>query len=203
MHAELAKELGSKQVLDELIAGGDRAIERNKELDGEVRQKASRLVRMMARRRFLQDNGIVVNSDVLREAVRRDIEMLFNIERFEADFLLTERESVDFENPSELIADFPNVRSSVVNYGVPSFAGKLDTSFDNDQLAKELREVVQNFEPRFKRDSVRVKVITSRKTGMRIEIDGVLMLSPVPERLRLTTSIDLDNGNAVTQLEQM
>lgn len=203
MRAELGKELGSVENVDELISGGDRSIERRRDLDDETRMRARRLARMMSRRQFLQENGIVVNADVLREAVRRDIEMLFNIERYEADFLLTPKEAATFENPGDLLEDFPNVKSSVVNYGVPAFAGKLDTSFDNNQLAKELKEVVQNYEPRFKRESVRVKVVTNRKTGMRIEIDGILMLSPVPERLRLSTSVDLDNGNAVTQLEQL
>ncbi len=38
---------------------------------------------------------------------------------------------------------------------------------------------------------------------MRIEIDGVLMLSPVPERLRLSTVINLENGKASTTVEAL
>lgn len=201
LRMELEKLLGGAGELEAILMGGDRAIERRVHLDDDTRLRARKFVRLMARRQFLQDNGIVVNAEVLREAVRRDIQMLFNIERFESDPLLTDREASQFENPSERLADFPNVRSSVVNYGVPSFAGRLDSSFDNDQLAKDLVEVIRNFEPRFRRDSVKVKVVTHRKTGMRIEIDGILMLSPVPERLRLSTSIDLDSGNAVTELD--
>lgn len=58
------------------------------------------------------------------------------------------------------------------------------------------------FEPRLKRDTIKVKVSTSDKTGLKIEIDALLMLSPVPERLRLSTMIDLDNGRAITSAEE-
>jgi type VI secretion system protein ImpF len=84
---------------------------------------------------------------------------------------------------------------------VPSFTGKTGDSFDRDRLARELRDVLAVFEPRLKRDSIKVRVNINKKTGMKIEIDGVLMLSPVPERLRLSTTINLDNGQAVTALE--
>ncbi len=203
MRAELAKLLTEPGQLDSLDTGGLRAAERLNGVTDDTRLLAHRYARLMARRRFLEDSGILVNADVLREAVRRDIEMLFNIERMEADILLTDREAQNFENPSELLAGFPEVRSSVLNYGVPSFAGRLDTSFETESLARELKTVINNFEPRLKPDTVRVKVHLNRKTGMRIEIDGVLMLSPVPERLRLSTSINLDSGQAATTLEEV
>ncbi len=51
-------------------------------------------------------------------------------------------------------------------------------------------------------DTIRVKVAQGDRTGMRIEVDAMLMLSPVPERLRLSTMIDLDNGRATTAVEE-
>ena len=57
------------------------------------------------------------------------------------------------------------------------------------------------FEPRLKRDTIRVTVDTGSKEGLKVKIEGVLMLSPVPERLRLSTTIDLDNGHAATRIE--
>lgn len=68
-------------------------------------------------------------------------------------------------------------------------------------LAKELREVIAVFEPRLKRDTIRVKVSQGDRTGMLIQVEAMLMLSPVPERLRLSTKIDLDNGRATTAVE--
>ena len=66
----------------------------------------------------------------------------------------------------------------------------------------ELKLVLNTFEPRLKRDSVKVRVERSAKAGLVIQIEGTLQLSPVPERMRLSTTIDLDNGNARTTLEE-
>jgi type VI secretion system protein ImpF len=89
----------------------------------------------------------------------------------------------------------------VINYGVPSFSGRSASDFDMTALAKELREVIAVFEPRLKRDTIRVKVSQGDRTGMLIQVEAMLMLSPVPERLRLSTKIDLDNGRATTAVE--
>ena len=199
-HAALLNELGEEK-LESILKGGARAIEQADDLDDDTRKRLHKLIAQNTRRKHLEVSGIVVTPDVLREAVRRDIEMLFNIERLEAQFLLTDREMAHTTSPAELLADFPLVRRSVVNYGVPSFTGKTGDSFDRDRLARELRDVLAVFEPRLKRDSIKVRVNINKKTGMKIEIDGVLMLSPVPERLRLSTTINLDNGQAVTAFE--
>lgn len=198
---DLTKVLGDAERVAGLIANGARAIERLTDLDEDAKLLAHRLVRLSVRKRRLEEGGIVVTSDVLREAVRRDIEMLFNIERLEAQFLLTDRESLDHESPASQLADFPEIRRSVLNYGVPSFSGRSGTDFDKDDLARDIKAVLNTFEPRLKRESVRVRVHTSDKIGLRIDIDGVLLLSPVPERLRLSTSINLDSGRAMTALE--
>ena len=52
-----------------------------------------------------------------------------------------------------------------------------------------------------KPSSIRVNIRSSEKIGMRIDVDAVLMLSPTPERLKLSTTIDLETGNAATRLE--
>lgn len=198
--ADLVARLGAAQV-DEAVAGGARVIEGDPDLDADARRDLHLFLTQMARRAFLEERGIVVNAQVLREAVRRDIEALFNVERFESGLQLTDLEQKGFETPEAMIADFPHVRRSVLNYGVPSFSGRAMSDFDLAALAKELREVIAVFEPRLKRDTIRVKVAQGDRTGMRIEVDAMLMLSPVPERLRLSTMIDLDNGRATTAVE--
>ncbi|WP_245706604.1 type VI secretion system baseplate subunit TssE [Ruegeria marina] len=204
MRVELARILGNMEDVDRIVAGGPRAIEKRTDLPEKTRLLLHHLQQKLAIRARLEDRGVVVSADVLREAVRRDIEMLFNVERLEADFLMTEREALSVETPAARLAGFPEVRRSVLNYGVPSFAGRMSgTDFDKDELAREIREVLQVFEPRLRRDSVKVKVRVGDKTGMRIDVDGVLLLSPVPERLRLSTTVDLDNGQARTQLEEI
>jgi type VI secretion system protein ImpF len=201
LRADLSKELSASYDLEQIIQGGARAVEKCTDLSDETRQRLHVLVSKSQNRRKLEETGILVDADTLREAVRRDIEMLFNIERMEADFLLTPSEQLRVQTTEDQLADFPNVRSSVINYGVPSFSGRRGSDFDKDALERELRDVLQTFEPRLKPNSVKVKITINDKTGMRIGIDGILLLSPVPERLRLSTAIDLDNGQATTTLE--
>lgn len=197
--AELGREIGAER-LDRLIAAGRRAIEAEPDLEDLHRRELRELLTMLERRAFLEERGVVVTPEVLREAVRRDLEALFNVERFESEPLLSDGERARTESPAEAVADFPHVRRSVLNYGTPAFAGRRARDFDPDRLAKELREVVAIFEPRLKRDTITVRVVTNDRTGLRIEVEGVLMLAPVPERLRLSTTIDLDNGRAMTRL---
>lgn len=198
--ADLVARVGAARV-DAVLSGGARVIESDGALDADTRRDLHLFLTRMARRAFLEERGIVVNAQVLREAVRRDIEALFNVERFESGLQLTDIERQGFETPQEMMADFPHARRSVLNYGVPSFSGRSMSDFDLAALAKELREVIAVFEPRLKRESIRVNVAQGDSTGMKIQVDAMLMLSPVPERLRLSTMIDLDNGRATTAVE--
>ena len=203
LRIELQKEIKADIDFDQIIQGGARAVEQCGDLSDDQRQKLHVLVAKSQQRHVLEERGIVVDSDTLREAVRRDIEMLFNIERMEADFLLTPREQMKTQTTSEQLADFPQVRSSVLNYGVPSFSGRRGSDFDKEALEREIRDILHIFEPRLKKNTVKVSVKIGDKTGLRIDTDGVLLLSPVPERLRLSTAIDLDNGQAATTLEDV
>ncbi len=198
--SELVARLGAVKV-EAVLADGARRIEADADFDADTRRDLHQFLTRMARRAFLEERGIVVSASVLREAVRRDIEALFNVERFESDLQMTDLERKTFATPQELIADFPHVRRSVLNYGVPSFSGRGFSDFDPVALARELREIIAVFEPRLKRDTIRVTVTHGDRTGMVIQLEATLMLSPVPERLRLSTTIDLDNGRATTAVE--
>ena len=198
--ADLVSRVGAAKV-EEVLAAGVRSIEVDDDFDPDTKRDLHQFLTQMARRAFLEQRGIVVNASVLREAVRRDIEALFNVERYESGVQLSDLEQKGFETPQGVIAAFPHVRRSVINYGVPSFSGRSASDFDMTALAKELREVIAVFEPRLKRDTIRVKVSQGDRTGMLIQVEAMLMLSPVPERLRLSTKIDLDNGRATTAVE--
>jgi type VI secretion system protein ImpF len=198
----LVREIGGERV-DALAAGGHRAVEADPELSPQQKERLSRLLAQTERRAEIEARGIVVSGRVLREAVRRDIEALFNTERFESVPLRTPQEAalLAAEDPPDL-RDFPEVRRSVVNYGVPAFAGRSARDFDRDGLARELKAILATFEPRLKESATRVTVSTSDKTGITIEIDGLLIMAPVPERLRLRTLVDLETGWARTTLKE-
>ncbi len=199
LRQSLAQEIGAER-LDALVAAGPRGIEADAALGRGQKELLSRLMLQERRRAEIEARGIVVSADVLREAVRRDIEVLFNTERFESAPMLTPREAEAFADDPPSLADYPEVRRSVVNYGVPPFAGRSSRDFDRDQLARELKAVLAAFEPRLRESATRVTVSTSEKTGLAIEIDGLLIMSPAPERLRLRTLVDLETGRAETRL---
>jgi len=188
--------------LDALVAGGARLIDAAPELDAGQKKRMYRLLFQERRRTELESRSIVVSAEVLREAVRRDIEALFNTERFEAVPLLTDLEAGPISDSLWSLEDFPEVRRSVVNYGVPPFAGRSVRDFDREALAREIRSVLAAFEPRLKASATKVTVTTGDKImGLRIDIDAILIMSPAPERLRLRTMIDLNNGLARTEVK--
>lgn len=196
----LAGELGEER-LDALLEGGARAIDVDPDLATDQKRRLHRLAHQTRHRAELENRGIVVSARVLREAVRRDIEALFNTERFEATPLFSPAEAERAgENPPDLV-DFPEARRSVVNYGVPSFSGRSARDFDRDALAREIRAVLATFEPRLRDSETKVTVSMGEKAaGLKIEIDAVLIMTPTPERLKLQTMINLDNGAARTEL---
>lgn len=198
--SELAETVGGREALDRLLQEGPRGVERRKDLPEATRERLHLLLSRGEERRMLEERGIVVTPTELRKAVRRDIEALFSVERLESRFLLTDAEAARYESPDQTLADFPEVRRSVLNYGVPAFAGLTGSDFDKDRLARDLRDALAVFEPRLKRDTVRVDVRFG--DGLMIEIEAVLMVTPVPERLRLSTTIDLNTGVAKTEVEE-
>ena len=147
-----------------------RAIEADAEPDR--RRRSERLHRLMLQERQraeLEARGIVVSADVLREAVRRDIEALFNTERFESMPLLTDREAeVGDRRPARRSTTFPRCgAASSTTACRPSPAARA-RDFDREALARELKAVLAAFEPRLKESATKVTVTTGDKTqGLR------------------------------------
>jgi type VI secretion system protein ImpF len=196
----LHDELGADR-FDILTSGSARVIDADTELAPDQKRRLHRLAFLEQHRVEIESRGVVVSARVLREAVRRDIEALFNTERFEATPLLSDLENEQAPDNPPSLADFPEVRRSVVNYGVPSFSGRSSRDFDRDVLAREIRTVLATFEPRLKEGATKVTVTLGDKSvGLKIEIDAVLIMTPTPERMRLRTMINLDNGLARTEI---
>jgi len=196
----LGRELGPDR-LAALRAGGVCAVDADAGLAPAQKERVAQLLRQEERRAEIEARGIVVSPAVLREAVRRDIEALFNTERFAFRPLLTDQEAGAARDNPPGLADFPEVARSVVNFGVPPFAGHTSRDFDRETLARELTQVLAAFEPRLKPGATKVSVSTSdRAAGLAITIDGLLIMMPAPERLRLRTLVDLESGRARTAL---
>lgn len=119
-----------------------------------------------------------------REAVLRDLSWLFNASNLGEE--LDERA-------------FPNVARSVVNYGMPPFAGRFSAAENFSRLEEIVRDAVRTFEPRILPETLRVK-LAPREDGhagsaMSIDIEGELWAQPVPLRVYLRTELDLEVGS--------
>jgi type VI secretion system protein ImpF len=118
----------------------------------------------------------------LRESVQRDLGWLLNAQNLGS--------TIDLDL-------FPEVRRSVLNYGLPSFAGRAASSIDARGAAAELARAIEFFEPRLSR--VKVTPEESADSGdeftVRFRIDAELWGRPAAQHLTLLTSIDVGSGD--------
>ena len=125
----------------------------------------------------------VLSMRKLREGVIRDILWLLNTTRLDAT--------------TDLSA-YPEVETSVVNYGAPELAGVTSSSVDAAQFERRVRDALWAFEPRIKRSTVKVRANIARDTmgpnTLSFEIEGQLWAQPMPTRLFLKTQLDLEDG---------
>jgi type VI secretion system protein ImpF len=121
----------------------------------------------------------------LRECVRRDLTWLLNTTHLAALQDLTEQ---------------PEVQRSVLNYGMPDFAGRTASTVDVRTMERLIVRVIADFEPRLLKSSVKVRVIadpdTMKHNAMCFQIEAELWAQPLPLRLFLRTEIDLESGAA-------
>ena len=120
----------------------------------------------------------------LRECVMRDLAWLLNAGSLET---------------TEDLTGYPLVAESVINYGVRDLTGLTVSRSDPTVLERMLKQVIQNFEPRILRNSLKVRVTTDEgqmnRHALSFEIEGELWAHPVPMRLFLKTELDLETGD--------
>jgi type VI secretion system protein ImpF len=129
----------------------------------------------------------------LRDCVLRDLGWLFNS--------LSLGATQDLES-------VPHVASSVLNYGLPSFAGRMASSIDPIESADRLRRAVELFEPRLSAVRVKPQPPAGHEGDSEHQSDGTLEFTieaqlwghPAPQQLELHTRIDTLTGDvAVTE----
>ena len=118
----------------------------------------------------------------LREYVCRDLGALLNSNSLDI--------SVD-------LAAYPLVQRSVLNFGMPSLAGRMARSVEPQQTAATIETVIRRFEPRLSKVRVTPEV---REGGgeqhvLAFRIEAELWGQPLPQQLVLRTSIDIDSGD--------
>jgi type VI secretion system protein ImpF len=158
-------------------------------LKGRERLQPSLLDRLTdtapAQRRDGPDQQVLTMAQ-LRQAVVRDLGALFNT---------TNLETLDDLSMRTLTA------KSTLNYGIPGFAGMIESSARLVTLEREIADAIRTFEPRIRPDSLRVRVRDSRDSrsnpAIVFEIEGELWAHPVPVQLFLETAIEIETRLAV------
>jgi len=125
----------------------------------------------------------VLSLDRLRQCVLRDIRWLLNTGH------LHQLQPLD---------EYPEVKQSTVNYGVPDLSGNVLSVADLPRLEQAVRQAILDFEPRMLRQSVRVRATVNANTMssnmLSFEIEGNLWAQPLPTRMFMRTAIDLETG---------
>ncbi|MEC9046754.1 MAG: type VI secretion system baseplate subunit TssE [Planctomycetota bacterium] len=120
----------------------------------------------------------------LRVSVQRDLQWLFNTSA------MFSAEDADLH---------PEVATSVLNFGMPNFAGMSASGMQLRELEQHIRDRIRMFEPRLISDSVRVSSVTQEAMTSRavvFEISAHLWAEPVPLEVVLRTEVDLESGHA-------
>jgi type VI secretion system protein ImpF len=130
----------------------------------------------------------ILSPSRLRESVRRDLTWLFNTPNLAT--------VMDLD-------DFPQVVQSVLNYGLPSLAGRTTASIDVGEMERLLRQAIWTFEPRLNKSSIKVRLVADDKqmshNALSFSIEAELWAQPIPLHLFLKTDIDLEGGQATVR----
>ncbi|ATE59939.1 type VI secretion system baseplate subunit TssE [Thauera sinica] len=125
-----------------------------------------------------------VSQKRMREIVQRDLSWLLNATSLE-DELDRGRH--------------PAAASSVVNYGVPPFAGKFMTERNWSDIEKIIRGAIRDFEPRLIPESVQVVPLVEaggdhHYNVLLFEIRGLIHMQPYPAEFMVQSALDLETS---------
>ncbi len=162
-------------LIDKLVAGGDPG--------GEDVSRAREMTPATLRYRLVQDNTRF-NEEALRHTVRRDIAFLLNATNLAS--------LVDLD-------PYPNVATSVLNYGVPDLAGKAVGHRELQQRRKQIRVAILAFEPRIADLDVQVSEDHERENAVTFLISGDITSAVRAIPIRFRTDIEVDTAAATVR----
>jgi type VI secretion system protein ImpF len=126
----------------------------------------------------------VLSVPELRAGILRDLTWLLNAVHLSA---------------SEDLSAYPEVEKSVLNFGIPGFAGRTMSQIEIGEAQKTISEAILRFEPRLIPESLKVKLISESLRDethnvIAVAIEAQLWAQPVPLALFLRTDMDLEIG---------
>lgn len=119
------------------------------------------------------------NEAALRMTIKREVAWLLNTVAFDVNGVLDA---------------YPQVKTSVINYGVPDLAGKVNTRRGVVARAREIRKAIHTFEPRIAPDSLVVEPGDNRERSNTVtyQIRGDITAAANAMPIKLRTDIDAD-----------
>lgn len=126
----------------------------------------------------------VISVARLRRLVRRDLSWLLNAGYMES---------------LQDLEDYPEVRRSVLNFGIPDLSGSAVADLGAEQIERIIKSAIVNYEPRILANTLRVRATVSpddmSRNAIVFEIEGQLWAQPMPTELFLKTEVDLATGD--------
>ena len=126
----------------------------------------------------------VVSKGRLKKTVLRDLVWLLN----------TTAHDIDGE-----LDLYPEVRQSVINYGVPVLSGRIFSGVNWRDLERQIHDAIVAFEPRILPGTLSVKAsvptdLMGHHNLLQFELRGELWSMPYPVELLLRSQLDLETG---------
>jgi type VI secretion system protein ImpF len=126
----------------------------------------------------------VLSKSRMRQAVLRDLAWLFNSTKLET---------------RATMARWPHAQRSVINYGLPALSGETASTLDIQDLERDIKQSILDFEPRILPATLEVKALVElsaldHHNVIGIQIHGQLWAQPVPLEMLIRTEIDLETG---------
>ena len=99
---------------------------------------------------------------------------------------------------SDELNDYPEVKKSVVNFGIPVLSGKNASDIEWADIEQAIHDAILVFEPRILPDSLSVRATTTQDSmdhhnRLQFEIRGNLWSLPFPIELFVRTEWDLES----------
>lgn len=144
-----------------------------------------RLIDNAPEKRQESHDQVMITSEVLRDAVLRDLTWLLNTANLQSSFDLT---------------DYPCVSDSCLNYGIEALAGERMSEIDLIGMENSIKVSILRFEPRIDEASIGVRCIAEANTLehhniLSLVITGKINSTPYPREFLFKTNIDLESGH--------
>jgi len=128
-------------------------------------------------------NGAGMSRQAYQQSVLRDLQWLL--------CAVAPRDEAAF-------ARLPEVRRSVLNYGIPASTGMMLTERDATALIEGIKAAILTYEPRVLPDGLSVTLLTDRQHAIRsqltLRIHLAFWFKPYPLELSVQAQWDIENG---------